>query len=275
MNCSNFGEFDLKRLYIIARRELYESLQRLGRDTTFAAGDRLLLICDEMKWPALAKYAALHAAKSQAELLRLAGHAAPCFGAKEISGFHFQQRLQKREALLAARLAESGITAIDLQVWAFHQEPETPILQPLRLLVAEEAPTAGLGDSFWEDLHSSFVETPLLSPCDRISVIKHCTIRPFLPLKVKLEGARGGWSPPGVDSALIEKTVDRARVIAEEASKLVSEMEPGSGQQQARVFLLEMGAQFDAPPAPDAADFQEWLGKLDALFNSLRESLAG
>lgn len=210
--------------------------------------------------------------------LRIAVHASTFFGKGPNPRQTKDRRFPAEEKLIQQSLDED----LDVQVWAFHHEPEISALWT----VMQQLPDIPSDDDiskldFFQQLENTFqklaanaAEAAPLEEAQRIweelSVIRHQIIGLFDPARLRLESAREkGPAEAAAIKASVESSFDAKREQAQSLLKRAQRFAPGEASAK---LISDLKTHLDKL---ELQNFTSWLRSLDDKLNLFRSIATG
>ena len=210
--------------------------------------------------------------------LRIAAHASTCFGKDPVRSQMMDQRFPAEEKLIQQSLGAE----LDVQVWAFHHQPEISNLWD----VMQHTPDIPSDDessklNFFQQLENTFqklsaaaAEAAPLEEAQKLweelSVIRHQIIGLFDPTRLRLESAREkGPAEAAAIRASVESSFDAKREQAQSLLKRAQRFAPGEASAK---LIGDLKAHLDKL---DLQNFTSWLRSLDDKLNLFRATATG
>jgi hypothetical protein len=210
--------------------------------------------------------------------LRVAIHASTFYGSSPNPQQTRDQRFPREEKLIQQSLDED----LDVQVWAFHHDPEISDLWA----VMQQAPDIPSDDdtrklNFFQQLDDTFrklsaaaAEAAPIKEAQRmweeLSVIRHQIIGLFDPTRLRLESAREkGPAEAAVIKAGVESSLDGKRGQAQSLLKRAQRFAPSEASAKC---ISDLKTHLDKI---DLQNFTSWLRSLDDKLNLFRSTVTG
>jgi len=270
----------------ILRRWDYLNIQEAEKDVLWV-GDRYFAVQQEFPkssdpWKTELREALLKRVRDmedwQSVALRIAVHASTFFGSSPLPQQARDRRFPAKEKLIQQSLGED----LDVQVWAFHHEPEISDLWA----VVQTAPDVNASDetsklNFFQQLENTFqklaaaaADAAPLEEAQRtweeISVIRHQIIGLFDPTRLRLESAREkGPVEAAAIKTSVESSLDTKREQAQNLLKRAQRFAPGDASAKQ---ISDLKAHLDHI---DPENFTSWLRSLDDKLNYFRSTATG
>lgn len=270
----------------VLRRWDYLNIQEAEKDVLWV-GHRCLVVQQELPesrdpWKGELREAILKRIRSledwKAVELRIAVHASTFFGKGPSPQQTKDRRFPAEEKLIQQSLDDD----LDVQVWAFHHEPEISDLWA----VVQKAPDLTASDetsklNFFQQLEDTFrrlsaaaAEAAPREEAQRIweelSVIRHQIIGLFDPTRLRLESAREkGPAEAAAIRASVESSFDAKREQAQSLLKRAQRFAPSDASTK---LISDLKAHLDKL---DLQNFTSWLRSLDDKLNLFRSTATG